>query len=61
MKLTCKIEQERGDEFEISAELSMYNIHNVEEMQEFLDALQRLAGFHGVTAKLVRDSERDKE
>lgn len=59
MKLTCKIEQERGDEFEINAELSMYNVHTVDDMQEFMDALQRIAGFHGVIAKLIHTNREE--
>jgi hypothetical protein len=57
MKLTCKIEQERGDDLMLKTELSMYNIHIVEDIQEFFNAVQELAGFCGVTVELVRDGE----
>jgi hypothetical protein len=60
MKLTCKLEQERGDDLMLTSELSMYNIHLVEDIQEFFNAVQKLAGFCGVTVKLVRDDERDE-
>lgn len=59
MKITAKIELENSRErcYTLHSELTMYNIHTAAEMQEFLNALQKVAGFHGRTVKFEKENE----
>jgi hypothetical protein len=57
MKLTCKLELESHGEYRNYAELTMYDVHTIDDMKSFLNTLQKLVGFCGKTVKLVDESE----
>lgn len=57
MKITCKLELETQGEHRPYAELTMYDVTNIDDMQSFLNTLQKLVGFCGKTVKLVDEGE----